>query len=269
MLSNCILSMSTTFLPLFLPSHSLPFFLFLPTLYPFLLSTAVLSYSWRLSFAVCVKVGGDSICHTRFTRQRILCPGVNASESRRTCLFAQGLCHVSAFLFVHIGPISVWLVSIAVSVRWGTASQRRPFHFHELIGLQWMNETRKGRGRGLWIMRHWMGEAHLKRLWSRRREGLERELKRGWMTFSALHTQISGKFLQFESCCWAGLQRRNSVEAAAFWKSRLDNLGMWDRRFWVEQENATTLWTLLEWRQKKSHTSWEYWPISCCGDFIT
>lgn len=118
-------------------------------------------------------------------------------------------------------------------------------------------------------MRHWMAEAHLKRLWSRsRREGIQSELKTGWMTFPALHTQISGTFPQSANCCSVGPQRRKSVGAAVLLKSRVANLGIWARRFWVEQKNAATLGTLRV-KQKKIRTSWEYWPISCWGASVT
>lgn len=64
------------------------------------------------------------------------------------------------------------------------------------------------------------------------------------MTFPAVHTQISVKFPQSANCCSARPQRRKSVEAAVLLKSRVANLGIWARRFWVEQKNAATLWTV-------------------------
>lgn len=103
MLSNCILSMSTTFLPLFLPPLSLPVFLFLPTLYPFPFvyscpQTGPHLHSLWLTFVfccVCKSRRWQRICHTHFTIRSILRLGVNASESRLMCLFAQSLCHIS------------------------------------------------------------------------------------------------------------------------------------------------------------------------------
>lgn len=151
MLSNCILSMSTTFLPLFLPPLSSIFSIFTYLVsFPFGYSCPQtgphLHFLWLtfLFCCVCKSRMWQRICHTHFTIRRILSLGVNASESRLMWLFAHSLCHISVFLFVHIGPISVWLVSIAVSVR--QRSRDVPSTSTSwLVCSKWM---RPGRGEG-------------------------------------------------------------------------------------------------------------------------
>lgn len=104
MLSNCILSMSTTFLPLFLPPLSHFFYSCLPRISTFVCScpqTGPCLQSLWLAFVcscVCVCVWNKkwkkiSICHTFSTLQRIVCRGVKPSESRLMCQFAQSLFH--------------------------------------------------------------------------------------------------------------------------------------------------------------------------------
>lgn len=104
MLSNCILSMSTTFPLLLLPPVSLSlcfFYSCLPHISLFVCSCPLtrrllhsLSEAWVC--AVCVHVwnegGKTSIYRTGFTMRRILCLGVKASECGLDCPFARSIC---------------------------------------------------------------------------------------------------------------------------------------------------------------------------------
>lgn len=82
---------------------------------------------------------------------------------------------------------------------------RFPSSFHRWLACsEWDQEKER---RGLWLMRHRLAGPHLSGFGS----GREREIK-VWVTFSALHTQISGKFLEFSVCCWAR-QEQAAAEA--------------------------------------------------------
>lgn len=297
MLSNCILSMSTTslpplaFYPVILPSCILPtslsfhsfFFLFysyLPSpLFVCQLSSVSLPLSWlhpyllRLTcfprLAPCTPESGDtslvcvwnqeikgSLSHI-FHSTKDFCLSFNASESRLMCQFAQWLCHyfpvsLSHFLSLctHCPSFCVISQHCLVSVSRGIGRKKRererdrPSLFHSRLACsEWTNEWDQDEEReGIVGNASSAGRGSFKRLWSRRRgrEGRESELKRGWMTFSALHTQISGKFLQFAGCCSA-----RAVEGEECWsrssykccdrRSRPDNLGMWVTRLCVHR----------------------------------
>lgn len=84
---------------------------------------------------------------------------------------------------------------------------RFPSSFHRWLACsEWDQEKER---RGLWLMRHRLAGPHLSGFGS----GREREIK-VWVTFSALHTQISGKFLEFSVCCWARQEQAAAEENA-------------------------------------------------------
>lgn len=95
-------------------------------------------------------------------------------------------------------------------------------------------------------MRHRLAVSHLSGCGAEEKgeRGRESELKRGCMTFPALHTQISGKFLQFAGRCRAGPANTGSREERAEadashgrcdGRSRREYLGMWVRGLRVDR----------------------------------
>lgn len=127
---------------------------------------------------MCVKSRGERLIVTYFPFKKDFCLSLNETESKLISQFAQRLCHyfpvslslaLSLSRHTHKHCPSFCLISQhwLVSVSRGIGKKKYKEAVPRSSTADWlavnerMNETRLRRGRGLWVMRHWLAGAHL------------------------------------------------------------------------------------------------------------